>query len=197
MKSVYEVNNVDNQLDTLARTTARNVIGTLMFKDVNSERNELNKRLQVILSKETVNWGVEVLKVELKDVVPPTDVQETMNKVIKASNEKEAAVDFATARETEADGVKRAAIKESEGRKQSQILEAEGLAKSKVIVATAEAERIKLVNQSAQKYFTGNAQKLKQMDVTQASLESNSKIILSDKGINPQLLIGDLPVKSK
>jgi len=197
MKSVYEVNDVDNQLDTLARTTARNVIGTLMFKDVNSERNELNKRLQVILSKETANWGVEVLKVELKDVTPPTDVQETMNKVIKASNEKEAAVDFATAQETQADGVKRAAIKESEGRRQSQILEAEGLKQSKILVAQGEAERIKLVYQAADKYFVKNAKDLKKLEVTQASLENNSKVILTEKGINPQLLIGELPIAQK
>jgi hypothetical protein len=102
-----------------------------------------------------------------------------------------------TAQETQADGVKRAAVKEAEGRRQAAILEAEGLAKSKVIVANGEAERIKLVNQAAQRYFVGNAQKLRQLDVTQASLESNSKIILTEKGINPQLLIGELPVKEK
>jgi regulator of protease activity HflC (stomatin/prohibitin superfamily) len=194
MKSVYEVNNVDAQLETLARTTARNVIGTLIFKDVNSERNELNKRLQQILSRETTNWGVEVLKVELKDVVPPEDVQETMNRVIKANNEKEAASDFSSAREIEADGVKRAAIKESEGRRQSQILEAEGLRQSKILVAQGEAERIKLVYQAADKYFIKNAKDLKKLEVTQASLENNSKVILTEKGINAQLLIGELPI---
>jgi len=197
MKSIYEVNELDMQLDTLARTTARNVIGTLPFKDVNSERNELNKRLQIILSKETANWGVEVLKVELKDVIPPSDVQETMNTVIKASNEKEAAVDFATAQETQADGVKRSLIKEAEGKKASQILEAEGLAKSKVIVAEAEATRLKLVNEAADKYFKGNAQKLKQFDITQASLENNSKVVLTEKGINPSIILGEIPLKEK
>ena len=193
MKAIYEVNNLDAQLDVISRTTARNVIGTLPFSQVNSERNELNKRLQTILTKETSNWGVEVLKVELKDVIPPSDVQETMNKVIKASNEKEAAVDFATAQETQADGVKRAAIKEAEGRKQAQILEAEGLKQSKILVATGEAERIRLVYQSANKHFVKNAKDLKKLEVTQASLENNAKIILTEKGINPQLIVGELP----
>jgi regulator of protease activity HflC (stomatin/prohibitin superfamily) len=197
MKAIYEVNNLDAQLDVISRTTARNVIGTLPFAQVNSERNELNKRLQIILTKETANWGVEVLKVELKDVIPPSDVQETMNKVIKASNEKEAAVDFATAQETQADGVKRAAIKEAEGRKQAQILEAEGLKQSKILVATGEAERIRLVYQSANKHFIKNAKDLKKMEVTQASLENNSKIVLTDKGINPNLFIGDIPISKK
>lgn len=197
IKSVYEVNNVEQQLDTLARTTARNVIGTLIFKDVNSERNKLNERLQQILAKETLNWGVEVLKVELKDVVPPSDVQETMNRVIKANNEKEANIDFATAAETQADGIKRAAIKEAEGRKQAQILEAEGLKQSKILVAQGEAERIKLVYQSANKHFIKNAKDLKRLEVTQSSLENNSKIILSEKGINPQLLVGELPIRER
>jgi regulator of protease activity HflC (stomatin/prohibitin superfamily) len=117
-----------------------------------------------------------------------------MNRVIKANNEKEAASDFSSAREIEADGVKRAAIKESEGRRQSQILEAEGLRQSKILVAQGEAERIKLVYQAADKYFIKNAKDLKKLEVTQASLENNSKVILTEKGINAQLLIGELPI---
>jgi len=182
--SEYQVQNVYAQLDTLARTTARNVIGTMMFKDVNSKRNDLNQKLKQILVTETKDWGVDVLKVEMKDIVPPKDVQETMNKVIKAENEKDAAIDFATARETEADGKKRAAIKE-----------AEGLAQGKIIVAKAEAERLKLVNEAANKYFKGNAQLLRKYDVTESALRDNAKIVLTEKGINPQLILGDLPIK--
>jgi len=184
--SEYMVQRVYSQLDTLARTTARNVIGTLAFRDVNSKRNELNLKLKQILAIETKDWGVDVLKVEMKEIVPPKDVQETMNKVIKAENEKDAAIDFATARETEADGKKRAAIKE-----------AEGLAQGKIIVAKAEAERIRLVNESANKYFKGNAQLLRRLDITESSLKDNAKVILTDKGIHPQLLIGDLPMRTK
>jgi regulator of protease activity HflC (stomatin/prohibitin superfamily) len=95
-------------------------------------------------------------------------------------------VDFATARETEADGRKRATIKE-----------AEGIAQGKVIVAEAEAERIKLVNESARKYFVGNAQLLRKLDVTEASLKDNAKIVLTEKGINTNLLIGELPISRK
>jgi len=185
-RSVYEVNNIDAQLETIARTTARNVIGTLPFRDVNSERNELNKRIQIILVKETSGWGVEVLKVELKDIVPPKDVQDTMNKVIKAENEKQAAVDLATAVETQADGRRRAQIKE-----------AEGIAAGKKIVADGEAYRIKTVNESARKYFIGPAQLMKKLEVTQASLENNTKVVLTEKGINPSIILGDIPIKSK
>jgi hypothetical protein len=62
-------------------------------------------------------------------------------------------------------------------------------------VAKAEAERIRLVNESANKYFKGNAQLLRKLDVTESSLKDNAKVILTEKGIRPQLLIGDLPIK--
>ena len=89
------------------------------------------------------------------------------NRVIKAENEKIAAIDFATAVETQADGKRRAAIKEAEGIKQATILEAEG-----------RAEAIKTVNTAAETYFKGNAQLLKKLEVVQASLEKNSKIVV-------------------
>ena len=165
--SLYNVNNFEYQIITLARTTARNVIGGMPFRDVNSKRKELNVKLAEVLEEETTNWGVEIVRVELMEINPPSDVQETMNKVIKAENEKDAAIDFATARETEADGIKRANIKE-----------AEGIAQGRVIVAAAKAEAIKLVNESAQKYFKGEAKALKQLEVTETVLKDNAKIVL-------------------
>lgn len=173
-KSLYNVNDFEYQIITLARTTARNVIGGMPFKDVNSKRKELNVKLAEVLEKETTSWGVEIVRVELMEINPPTDVQETMNKVIKAENEKDAAIDFATAQETQADGIKRANIKE-----------AEGIAQGRLIVADAKAKAIKLVNESARKYFVGNAQKLKQLEVTEISLKDNTKIILGNdsKGV--------------
>jgi len=165
--SLYNVNNFEYQIITLARTTARNVIGGMPFRDVNSKRKELNVKLAEVLEEETTNWGVEIVRVELMEINPPSDVQETMNKVIKAENEKDAAIDFATARETEADGIKRANIKE-----------AEGIAQGRVIVAAAKAEAIKLVNESAQKYFKGEAKALKQLEVTETVMKDNAKIVL-------------------
>jgi regulator of protease activity HflC (stomatin/prohibitin superfamily) len=112
-------------------------------------------------------WGIDIVRAELKEIQPPADVQETMNKVVKALNEKVAAIDFATATETNADGQRRAAIKQAEGIRQATILEAEG-----------KAESIRLVNEAANKYFIENAQILKQLEVTQACLEKNTKIIV-------------------
>ena len=165
--SVYNVNNYKFQIVNLARTTLRNIIGTLTLKSANSERGRINTDLHKTLMEETSKWGIDIVRTELKEIDPPRDVQETMNKVVKAENEKVAAVDFATAAETNADGVKRAAIKKAEGIKQANILEAEG-----------EAQAIKLVNEAAEAYFVGNAQLLRKLQATETSLQNNAKIVI-------------------
>ena len=165
--SIYNVNNYKWQIVNLARTTLRNIIGTLTLKSANSERGKINAELYKTLHTETQSWGIEIVRTELKEIDPPRDVQETMNKVVKAENEKIAAIDSATAAETVADGIKRAKIKEAEGYKQSKILHAEG-----------EAEAIKLVNEAADKYFIGNAQLLRKLEALEASLGNNAKIVI-------------------
>jgi regulator of protease activity HflC (stomatin/prohibitin superfamily) len=165
--SQYNVNNYQRQIVSLARTTLRNIIGTLTLKSANSERGKINSELHKTLKTETESWGIDVVRTELKEIDPPSDVQETMNKVVKAENEKIAAIDFATARETVADGEKRAKIKEAEGVKQSKILQAEG-----------EAEAIKLVNKAAEEYFIGNAQILRKLEAMELALKDNTKIIV-------------------
>jgi regulator of protease activity HflC (stomatin/prohibitin superfamily) len=90
-----------------------------------------------------------------------------MNKVVKAENEKIAAIDFATATETMADGARRAEIKKAEGIRQARILEAEG-----------EAQAIKLVNEAANQYFIGNAQLLRRLETVEKSLANNAKIVV-------------------
>ncbi len=165
--SIYNVNNYKLQIVNLARTTLRNIIGTLTLKSANSERGKINAELYKTLHLETQSWGIEIVRTELKEIDPPKDVQETMNKVVKAENEKIAAIDSATAAETVADGIKRAKIKEAEGFKQSKILHAEG-----------EAEAIKLVNEAADKYFVGNAQLLRKLETVEVSLGKNAKIVI-------------------
>ena len=168
-RSQYNVYNYEDQIVNLARTTLRNIIGTLSLKSANSERSRINDELGKVLKTETQSWGIEIVRTELKEIMPPADVQDTMNKVVKAENEKIAAIDFATARETEADGLRRAAIKQAEGVKQAKILEAEG-----------QAEAIRLVNEAADRFFIGNAQKLKSLEVTESALKTNTKIVLPE-----------------
>jgi regulator of protease activity HflC (stomatin/prohibitin superfamily) len=165
--SQYNVYNYEMQIVNLARTTLRNIIGTLTLKSANSERGKINEELRKTLLIETASWGIEILRTELKEIDPPEDVQITMNKVVKAENEKIAAVDFATATETQADGQRRAAIKQADGSKQAQILEAEG-----------HAMAIKLVNEAADKYFVGNAQLLRKLEALERALGQNAKVVV-------------------
>ncbi|MDR3552306.1 MAG: SPFH/Band 7/PHB domain protein [Clostridia bacterium] len=165
--SQYNAANYRYQIVNLARTTLRNIIGTMSLRSANSERGRINTDLHKTLEVETKNWGIEITRTELKEIDPPKDVQETMNKVVKAENEKMAAIDFATAAETQADGIKRAAIKKAEGVKQSKILEAEG-----------DAQAIKLVNEAAETYFVGNAQLLRRLQALETSLKDNAKVVV-------------------
>jgi len=165
--SQYNVNNYQWQIVNLARTTLRNIIGTLTLKSANSERGKINSELQKTLRTETASWGIDIVRTELKEIDPPKDVQETMNKVVKAENEKMAAIDFATATETMADGARRAEIKKADGVKQARVLEADG-----------EAQAIKLVNEAANLYFVGNAQLLRRLETVEKALAHNAKIVI-------------------
>ncbi len=163
----YNVSRYQYQIVNLARTTLRNIIGTLTLRSANSERGRINMALYETLYSETQKWGIAIIRTELKEINPPQDVQATMNKVVKAENEKIAAIDTATAAETEADGRRRAVIKLAEAEKQSTILRAEG-----------EAEAIRLVNEAANQYFKGNAQILRKLEAVEKSLAANAKIVV-------------------
>lgn len=198
--ALYKVNDYQRQIVQLARTTLRNVIGDNDFKTVNSQRGKLNVEVFTTMEKETMHWGINIVRVELKEIEPPRDVQDTMNMVIKAENDKQAAIDFANATETKADGDRRARIQTAQGVKQAQILEAEGEAKAIVTVAQAKAKQIELVNSAADKYFKGNAQILEKLQVTRDSLDKNSKIVLTKEGIQPTLVFNEsedkvIPIK--
>jgi len=187
--SQYNVNNIEYQIVNLDRTTLRNIIGTMTLKSANSERGKINKELHGTLLDETRSWGIQIIRTELKEIDPPKDVQETMNKIVKAENEKIAAVDYATAAETKADGEKRAEIRRAEGVKQGQILRAEG-----------EAQAIALVNEAAEKYFIGNAQILRKIQALETSLKDNSKIVVP-AGSDLVNVLGDMagiiPIRDK
>ena len=187
--SLYNVHRYEWQIVNLARTTLRNIIGTLTLRSANSERGKINAELHRTLMEETRKWGIEVIRTELKQIDPPSDVQETMNKVVKAENEKIAAIDYATARETVADGEKRARIKEAEGSRQAKILFAEG-----------EAMAIKMVNQAAEEYFIGNAQILRKLEAVEKAMSENAKFVVpagSDLVNVISEMAGILPLKTK
>lgn len=166
-KAIYNVQSFETAVPSLAKTTLRAVIGKMTLTESNENRDQINSDVERILDKQTDAWGISVIRVELQRIEPPQDVQVAMNKVVKAENEKIAARDTATALETQADGMRRAEIKKAEGRAEAIKLE-----------AGAKAEAIKLVNESANKYFIGNAQLLKRLETVAVSLKDNAKVIV-------------------
>jgi len=166
-KSIYNVNNFMSSVPSLAKTTLRAVIGKMTLTEANENRDKINLDVETILSKEVTLWGIDVVRVELQRIEPPPDVQDAMNQVVKAENEKIAALDLATAIETQADGERRAEIKK-----------AEGIAAAIRLKADADGDAIKIVNEAAEKYFVGNAQLLKKLETVSESLRDNAKIIV-------------------
>ena len=179
-KSIYNVNNFELSVPSLAKTTLRAVIGKMTLTEANENRDEINSRVEEILDIEVSKWGISVVRVELQRIEPPPDVQTAMNQVVKAENEKIAALDLATAIETQADGERRAEIKK-----------AEGIAAAIRLKAEADGEAIKIVNEAAEKYFVGNAQLLKKLETVSEALRDNSKIIVPSDS-NLVNVIGDL-----
>ena len=166
-KAIYEVNDFELSVPSLAKTTLRAVIGKMTLTEANENRDTINEEVENILDREVSKWGINVVRVELQRIEPPPDVQTAMNQVVKAENEKIAALDLAHAIETQADGERRAEIKK-----------AEGIAAAIRLKAEADGEAIKIVNEAAEKYFVGNAQLLKKLETVSEALRDNSKIIV-------------------
>ncbi len=179
MKAVYNIQDYRSAIPSLAQTTLRAVMGKMTLTESNENRQRINQSLEEQLDTETSRWGIDIIRVELQRIDPPDDVQQAMNNVVKAENEKIAAVDLATATETRADGERRSSIKVAEGE-----------AKSIELRAQARANAIKVVNEAAQKYFKGNAQTLKKLEVAENSLSNNTKYIIPE-GSDLSMVISD------
>ncbi len=139
-------------IENLTATTLRNIIGELELDECLTSRDTINTKMRAILDEATDPWGIKVNRVELKNILPPTDIQEAMQKqmvaererrevILKAEGEKKAAI-------LEAEGAKESAILRADARKQEQILEAEGEAEAILKVQQATAEGIKLINEA-------------------------------------------------
>jgi len=201
MKAIYKAQNYRAQIASLARTTLRDIIGKMTLTEANSKRDTLNAVLEQGLDKQTDAWGIDVIRVELQRIEPPADVQEAMNKVVIAERDKKAAVDFATATETEADGLRRSEIKKAEGIKQGLILKAEGKAQAIIQVATAEAQRIQKVNTAIQQYFKGEAQIYKKLETVERSLRNGTKYVIDPNteitNVIAERMAGIIPIEKK
>lgn len=149
-KAVYEISNLPDAIEKLAKTTLRNIIGDMDLDHTLSSRDEINSKMTVILDEATDKWGVKVNRVEIQDINPPQDIKDAMEKQMRAERDKRAAILTAEGQKQaailESEGEKRKNINYAEGHKESQILKAEGEAQAKIRVAQAESQAIVLVS---------------------------------------------------
>ncbi len=181
----YEVADFFTAVSKLAQTNIRNVVGEMALDESLASRERMNATLTETLDEATDKWGVKVTRVEVKEIEPPKDISDAMSKQMKAEREKRATILEAEAYRQkqilEAEGDKQNAILSAEGNRQKAILEAEGDRQAAILRAEGEAQAIENVSKAADKYFVGNAQLLKQLQVSQASLENNTKLVVSDQ----------------
>lgn len=148
-KAMYEISNLPDAIEKLAKTTLRNIIGNMDLDHTLSSRDDINSKMTEILDEATDKWGVKVNRVEIQDINPPQDIKNAMEKQMRAERDKRAAILTAEADKQskilESEGEKQKNINHAAGMKESNILEAEGAAEAKIKVATAEAESIRLI----------------------------------------------------
>lgn len=182
-KAQYEVTNVFMAVISLAQTNLRSVLGTMSLDDTLSNRDMINSRLLESLDRETAKWGVKVMRVEIKRLDPPKDIQDSMSKQMKAEREKRAQIldaeGYKQSLITKSEGDQQSKILEAEGEKQAQILRAEGDAQARVLVAQAQAKALELDARASQEFFSGQAVVREQLRVVASALGGgNTKYIL-------------------
>ncbi|WP_299572712.1 SPFH domain-containing protein [uncultured Williamsia sp.] len=131
--AVYEINDYIIGVEQLATTTLRNVVGGMTLEETLTSRDSINAQLRGVLDEATGRWGLRVARVELKSIMPPPSIQESMEKQMKADREKRAMI-------LTAEGQRESSIKTAEGNKQSQILSAEGAKQAAILAAEADRQ---------------------------------------------------------
>jgi regulator of protease activity HflC (stomatin/prohibitin superfamily) len=152
VRAAYEIANLPDAIEKLTQTTLRNVVGELDLDQVLSSREHINTKLREILDDATHKWGAKVARVELKDVNPPRDIRDAMEKQMRAERDRRAAILTAEAGKQsailEAEGIRQSEINKAEGTKQARILAADAEAAARLKVAEAEAQAIERITQA-------------------------------------------------
>ena len=149
----YGVENPLSAIENLTATTLRNIIGDLELDQTLTSRDVINSEMRVILDEATDPWGIKVNRIELKNILPPREIQDSMEKQMKAERERREQILRAEGEKKSAilvaEGEKESAILRADAEKQSKILQAEGEASAILKVQTATAEAIRLINEAA------------------------------------------------
>jgi regulator of protease activity HflC (stomatin/prohibitin superfamily) len=182
-KTFYNIDDWKKAIIQLAMTNLRQEFGDLTLDESLVAREKIAGNLQRILNTYAVEWGLTVSKVEIRLIDPPEDIKKAMHKQ-KTSEQERRSMRLLATGEFEA----------AEQQKLAIIQRAQGECEATIQVAQGKAEAIRLVNEAAAKYFVGNAQMLKQMEMIETSLRNNSKIVITEHGISPTLLLGSLPM---
>jgi regulator of protease activity HflC (stomatin/prohibitin superfamily) len=148
-KATYAVQNLPYALETLTRTTLRNIVGEMELDQTLASRDQINRRMREVIEEAAVSWGVDVTRVELQSIEPPRDIQQAMELQMRAERERRAAVTNAEAGKRaailESEGLKESQVRKAEGEKDASVLRAQGLAEARLAMAEAEAESIRRI----------------------------------------------------
>jgi regulator of protease activity HflC (stomatin/prohibitin superfamily) len=148
-KATYSIQNLPYALETLTRTTLRNIVGDIELDQTLASRDVINRKMREVIEDASMGWGVDVTRVELQAIEPPRDIQQSMELQMRAERERRAAVTNAEASKRaqilEAEGMREAQVRRAEGEKEAAILRADGLAKARLAMAEAEAEAIQRI----------------------------------------------------
>jgi regulator of protease activity HflC (stomatin/prohibitin superfamily) len=151
-KATYSIQNLPYALETLTRTTLRNIVGDMELDSTLASRDVINRRMREVIEDASIGWGVDVTRVELQAIEPPRDIQQSMELQMRAERERRAAVTTAEAGKRaailEAEGVRESQIRRAEGEKEASVLRAQGLAEARLAMANAEAETLKRLSES-------------------------------------------------